>query len=1040
MTTHNMSMDQRVQEHDVVLNRMDSAITKNAENIASMKSQMENQMNELIQSIQALSNNQNNNHHNHGAGWLCRVEHFFEIDATPENLKVRYAVVHLEDVALLWHQSFVRSRGGSIEGMLWYEYKGFIVSRFGLGLNQYAMGSLADLKQTNQTLEDFCKEFDLASTRVDICDEYAVSMFLRAIKPEIGNPVKLIRPKTLPEAYMLARVQNDNNMSLVQPIRSFKPSNSLSNYKTTDYGNRSGGGGVNLPLLPAPSLKSKLPNARKLSHKEIEEKRAKGECFGCTEKYTLTHIYKNKQLFSIEIVEIEEAEYHDPVEIIRQELQDPCISLNAIMGMNSFSTMRVKGSIGTKPLQILIDSGSTHNFLDRGLATKMKCPVKSIKELSITIADGNKLPCTHIRENFKWCMQGNWFTIDVMLISLSNYDMVLGVQWLKTLNDIMWNFKELTMKFKVADKMFELKGIDSDGMQLCSSEKLESLLTQGVASAQLYSLQTVGGDSFQHDTTISQITPNNQLDTLLKQFQDMFEVPTTLPPKRNCDHRILLKDENVTVNQRAYRYPASQKDVLEKLPQELLDAGTIRNSQSTFASPVDESFIWTITTQEAFDQLKLALTSAPVLALPDFTKTFVIETDASSKVYEKELLAIMMAVKQWHHYLIAKRFLIKTDHKSLKFLLTQKITTPLQQSWLAKLMGYTYDIVYKKGTGNLVADGLSRMQGLALFELGVSTIDPMLLQRIKASWEFDAHLQSIIQKLVQGQSVLHVTWADNLLRRNTKLWIGNDSQLKIFWNYFILQQWGVIQGKDTILVIVDRLTKYAHFTPLAHPFTAPQIAQIFLDTIFKLHGNPLTIVSDRDPIFTPQQWLKWVSLAEWWYNTTYHSSIQTTPFEALYGYPPPLHNPYIPNDTKVEAVEVLHRDREAMITCLKQTLNDARNRMKQYADSHRSERCFTSGDWIGAVAYKLDLPQDSHMHPVFHVSLLKKAHGQHSPTIPLPAGPRFLFQPRAIIDKRLARKGTKLVSQVLVHWHGVPLADATWEFEDEFQLRFPCFS
>lgn len=100
----------------------------------------------------------------------------------------------------------------------------------------------------------------------------------------------------------------------------------------------------------------------------------------------------------------------------------------------------------------------------------------------------------------------------------------------------------------------------------------------------------------------------------------------------------------------------------------------------------DESFIWTNIAQEAFDQLKLALTSAPVLALPDFTKTSVIETDASSKgmgavlmqeghtiafiskafsirqlplsVYEKELLAIMMAVKQWHHYLIAKRFLI----------------------------------------------------------------------------------------------------------------------------------------------------------------------------------------------------------------------------------------------------------------------------------------------------------------------------------------------------------------------------------------------
>lgn len=134
-----------------------------------------------------------------------------------------------------------------------------------------------------------------------------------------------------------------------------------------------------------------------------------------------------------------------------------------------------------------------------------------------------------------------------------------------------------------------------------------------------------------------------------------------------------------------------------------------------------EAFAWQSVAQESFEALKVALSTAPLLALPDISKTFVVETDASAKglghpiafiskalslrqqalpVYEKELLAILMVVKQWHHFLIVKHFVIKTDQQSLKHLLDQKMTTPLQQTWLAKLMGYDYEICYKKGVEN----------------------------------------------------------------------------------------------------------------------------------------------------------------------------------------------------------------------------------------------------------------------------------------------------------------------------------------------------
>jgi transposase InsO family protein len=62
------------------------------------------------------------------------------------------------------------------------------------------------------------------------------------------------------------------------------------------------------------------------------------------------------------------------------------------------------------------------------------------------------------------------------------------------------------------------------------------------------------------------------------------------------------------------------------------------------------------------------------------------------------------------------------------------------------------------------------------------------------------------------------------------------------------------QNKDVILVVVDRLTKYAHFISMTHPYTAQDVAQIFMDQVFKLHGLPQVLLTDRDSLFTSTIW------------------------------------------------------------------------------------------------------------------------------------------------------------------------------------------
>jgi hypothetical protein len=175
------------------------------------------------------------------------------------------------------------------------------------------------------------------------------------------------------------------------------------------------------------------------------------------------------------------------------------------------------------------------------------------------------------------------------------------------------------------------------------------------------------------------------------------------------------------------------------------------------------------------------------------------------------------------------------------------------------------------------------------------------------------------------------------------------------------------EGKSVIMVIVDRLTMYAHFCALSHPFKASIVSTSFIETVQNLHGIPNIIVSDRDPIFTghfltelfsclgtqlahsssyhPQsngkteivnkclegylcfffsdkqtQWFKWLPLAEWWYNTLFHTATKMTPFMALYGYHPPSITSSLKDKSKVQAVEDHIKHKQQVLQILKDNL------------------------------------------------------------------------------------------------------------------------
>lgn len=218
-----------------------------------------------------------------------------------------------------------------------------------------------------------------------------------------------------------------------------------------------------------------------------------------------------------------------------------------------------------------------------------------------------------------------------------------------------------------------------------------------------------------------------------------------------------------------------------------------------------------------------------------------------------------------------------------------------------------------------------------------------------------------------------------------------------------------------------------------------------------------------------------MSLAEFWYNTNYHTLANATPFEIVYGQVPQVHLPYLPGESKVAVVARSLQDRENMLLLLKFYLMRAQHRMKQMADQQRTERDFEIGEYVylklqsyrqhsvvyrankklapkyyglyrildkcEEVAYMLDLPTGSQIHPVFHVSQLKVLVGNVPTTNHLPSIMPDVFakEPEQILERKMVNTQGRTVTKVLIKWVNEPLEEATWEFLFDIQKKFPEF-
>jgi hypothetical protein len=258
-------------------------------------------------------------------------------------------------------------------------------------------------------------------------------------------------------------------------------------------------------------------------------------------------------------------------------------SAQAMAGTDSLAAIRLPVHVGNHTMLLLLDSGSSHSFVNRNFADSIGLVTTAIPSVPVKVANGQYISCESLVPSLEWHCQGHTFSTDLRVLDLGAYDGVLGKDWLDSFSPMNCHWKENRISFDHDGQWVTLQGLSPSLTKHAEQVNLAEL-HQLHADHEIWAMAVV--ENIPGNTTSASDNVPVSIQSILTEFGDAFAEPQGLPPHRQYDHAVTLEQGASPPNTKPYRYSPLQKDEIERQVQEMLRTGVIEHSMSPYAAPV----------------------------------------------------------------------------------------------------------------------------------------------------------------------------------------------------------------------------------------------------------------------------------------------------------------------------------------------------------------------------------------------------------------------------------------------------------------------